>query len=323
MMTDATSDNTTKCLEGPQPTAQNVLAIKAVAEQLAANRASDEIGERKRARREIASTVLLLLTVVLTLATLIDTHVSSERQHAETRQALNLANDANQISQNTASEQAEQLAAQVSELKNSNSISRETLTVTQRAYLTVSLSVSPAKSGDQILGYLARPIVENNGRTAAVNVRLQMIETPASFSQIHFHENGARLARDPTEVERPFSIVKVSEGIVWPGTKWDGNTSEFAQALQGQSDRETDVVEDFIWGTVRYRDIFPGTSEHAVEFCFYVPNPGKQTLASYFPSPSYCVGHNCVDGQCVDRKSASDAGASGLRVPGLPDLSKY
>jgi len=88
--------------------------------------------------------------------------------------------------------------------------------------------------------------------------------------------------------------------VTFIGPKADVNSGDDFSLTPGILEELFDQHQRiYIWGTVKYRDIFPETKRHITEFCtsiFAVPdNSNRLRLTG-----EECDRHNCSDEECPD-----------------------
>jgi hypothetical protein len=108
------------------------------------------------------------------------------------------------------------------------------------------------------------------------------------------------------EIEKPDSSWRY--GILGPKAKlslsYDANRLEI---LGRRIPRIADRQEIIVWkGVIRYRDIFPKTSDHVTKFC-YVLQAYRTATSVSAPYVLACGDHkNCADDECaLDKMPAS------------------
>lgn len=210
-------------------------------------------------------------------------------------------------------------SGQLAAMRDSNEISRESLTSVQRAFVSFQhfeyfRLQDPNSANVHNWDFLAD--FENNGATNAINVigTLQVQELPAEPTDEQFRGNYTHLpaitippkATRATRIPRP-----VPEPLIFGVDLGPVTTAK--STMQGHYNRNL-----FVWSWVYYRDVFPKTKPHVTEFCSQLTgihlvtqnyNPLANPLIPGNLNFTYagCGKHNCDDEQCKDYQAIVNA----------------
>jgi hypothetical protein len=190
---------------------------------------------------------------------------------------------------------------QLTQMIESNKISRESLTSVQRAFVTFNTVqytrfVNPDANGQQ---WQFNGELINNGTTPAIQAvqRFVVDELPNGLSEEtftgDFSEQKANVGTVGPKATYTVGPALKSDQFVFMGQKIDLEHPERARAIQIEK-------HIYFWGWAAYRDIFRNTPLHLTEFCAVLNgmsiNRTKQ-VQLYF---SKCPVHNCTDEYCSD-----------------------
>jgi hypothetical protein len=194
-----------------------------------------------------------------------------------------------------AGEQAEFSGKQVSGIKESNRINRESLEAVQRAFITFQDIYAPRWQKKGVSSYAFSPAFQNSG------------VTPAKVIASSF---GSNIENEPTETEfigkADFTPITIGPKATQPvGPVRIENESNilvegFGETIQP---RELETKENIvIWAWISYRDILPGTKLHLTEFCDGTVGAFVNQLGQVRFQSRSCGRHNCTDEDCEDYK---------------------
>jgi hypothetical protein len=189
------------------------------------------------------------------------------------------------------------LRGQLTQMSNSNEISKEALVSVQRAFVVFSGAILGAKVLDSTGRRAVRMRVNtpwlNSGSTPTKDALSQVnwVSLPGGLPDNFIYQDLANIPKSQ------FAL----------GPKATGNTTlyvpiEFFEAARQGKTRL------FFYGWLTYRDIFSGTPLRLSEFCNEIINvksnePMSDANASATWEPSLCPRHNCYDDQCADYAS--------------------
>jgi hypothetical protein len=195
---------------------------------------------------------------------------------------------------------------QLTEMRTSNAINRESLESVQRAFVTFHYLQAKARPGDNqaTRTFLFQAVCENVGVTPAIDA-----VTKAS---------GDVLSLDSDPSEEQFIGDKSAPVHADIGAKSETAIGPVARQEVVVPIRTADVVSAprftvengkslYIWGWIAYRDIFPTSRPHVSEWCqelysIGVSRASEGGVAGYTYDWSWrnCRQHNCGDEKCPD-----------------------
>jgi hypothetical protein len=190
---------------------------------------------------------------------------------------------------------------QLSQMIESNRISRESLESVQRAFVGVTAPlfdrqgiVGPGKTSTPVIR--VRGVMDNEGTTEAEDV----------VSNI----SSAMLKDEPTEdqfLAQQYGPIITVTTIAPKGHRDTGvlewkESDVFGDMLSNPSKAKPMSTYLFVWGWVAYHDVFKNTKMHITEYCrglsrTYVPADNKSGPQLTFTD---CHKHNCDDEHCSD-----------------------
>jgi len=184
-------------------------------------------------------------------------------------------------------------ALQYAAMLNSNKISRSTMVISQRAFVSFTDNLDPKSGNDKKTGKKAwgvTPHIQNSGNTAALDYRGQVNINSPDYNALP--PNFDYADKVYSEGAFPNTNVKGGRGVLAPH---DGT----GLGLIGIPDEVLDRVNEgtahvSIWGWVEYEDVFG--CGHITKFCkefTYRDSSGNGTL--YFNN---CGENNCADQTC-------------------------
>jgi hypothetical protein len=176
---------------------------------------------------------------------------------------------------------------QLAAMLDSNKINRESLESVQRAFI----SPHQLRDSGNFAGIELRIDLENSGTTAARNTFVH-----------HSSDYGFGEPDKLADRWAPGEIQSVQPGFVGPKDSDSSPTMTIGQA------RLRHMVEEhqhlYVWGWMKYRDVFKDTDEHITRYCFdFTAHPvifkdGKPVAMSL--DPRECLKGNCYDEQCKE-----------------------
>jgi len=186
-------------------------------------------------------------------------------------------------------------SSQLSQMTESNRISREALSSVQRAFVTTKTPLMfPVSNQGKPVAWGFQHQFENSGATPTINAiqncteLYQASELPTGFT----FPDGIDL-----KTMKPPSSKKSSIVI---GPKATASPEPFYLPADLMEMVKNHTLHLYLWGWVRYRDIFMNTPTHVTEFCFEVKYITVQDASSPVPYFGYCDEHNCTDETCKD-----------------------
>jgi hypothetical protein len=194
-----------------------------------------------------------------------------------------------------AGEQAKFSGKQVSGIKESNRINRESLESVQRAFVTFLHIEAPRESNttNGKFFYEFMPVFQNSGNT------------PAKIVATSY---GSNIHDEPSEAEfigrADFTNITIGPKAIEPlgPARVQDEASIFDKELGDDLGRfrEAKMVNNaVIWSWIVYRDGLPGTKPRLTEFCDGMVGAQLTPSGIAFRSRS-CGHHNCTDEDCPD-----------------------
>lgn len=238
-----------------------------------------------------------------------------------------------QLSALHASVAAAQNAAE--QARVANSISKEAVVAVQRAFITVNeLNTVHVKGlkpiGGSVIDYWSfNPVALNSGSTPSRDLIYSPIMGLNFFDLnipvgIGGRTNLAWPVWTPV-TDTPVDPIEASDRTPRTRMLLSGHqsyelgvsevTPEYLHAMQAKGQKM------YVFGYIRYRDIFPGTPEHITKYCFVVSGLSDPALGESKPDIGRCLHWNCADNECdADRREFDDAakGPPQLGVPPRP-----
>jgi hypothetical protein len=184
---------------------------------------------------------------------------------------------------------------QLTAMRESNTINRESLVTVQRAFLNMRTIVGGPFFGPGQTGYTFTTDWENSGSTPAIGVinYFGIVEKGIDDDKI---STFPFVAEKDTVYQMSVVGPKATDTV---GTRYEPD---------GFWMPVTTTRHIAFWGYRLYRDVFPGTDVHLTEFCEYLMNTYKSipTTSPHFAATpwsfsfSECPVHNCSDQDCKD-----------------------
>ena len=196
-------------------------------------------------------------------------------------------------------EQSKTMAGQLEAMQVSNRINQEAIVSVQRAFISFvtieqERAIVPSSTGGRIAGLIFKPVIVNGGTTPAIDViGYRDFEALPVFPP-HFRYS---------EPSKAYSLSL--------GPKATGELPPLPVPLETIIAVRDNKLQLRIWGTIRYRDVFPNTKLHVTKFCVEMSG---QSLIEDITKPAapfnfaQCLGppsHNCTDEQC-DKEDAAE-----------------
>jgi hypothetical protein len=172
-------------------------------------------------------------------------------------------------------------------------LTREALIADKRAFVFATGIYGfwePSPTGQY--NWRFRPLWQNGG------------ETPTKNMTMH---TSCELRNTPLPSGFDFGQAQTGTGFLGPRATSMGSLAPTMAAITPQNLRDVQQQRQFLylWGWVRYFDVFPNTKEHITRFCWvvipvgdpftYVPNDPQHTLR--FTTIHHTEG-NCADDEC-------------------------
>lgn len=306
--------------------------IKSLLEDIKSERKETGRTEKKKLALEGATVALLVVTVILTALTYIvfyeqlqvskqaintahtdadavlrkshdDAAAALKKAHEDAAAALTKAHEDNVAALGVASAANTQSGATAKEqerlTRESNSLSREAFTASQRPFVIVK--------DIQIItddaGWDFRPIIENAGNTPAKD--LAVVQWIEGMHLVFFPDGPLKGTRNfVTEPPDPLTSLykQPFRSVLGPHSQMPSNFRGMGLSWGVGEDVMKEKVTPFIyWGYVRYRDIIDGTAEHVTKFCYNV-QVSRGPNGDPAPALVQCRHWNCTDEQCDDDK---------------------
>lgn len=190
-------------------------------------------------------------------------------------------------------------------LLSSNRINREAVEVVQRAFFTETVETSmQTENATKSIAFQAH--WQNSGSTPAVELIQYFNAAPLNAEPSGDEFRGVKTSHKFSATAVPPKGDARSRFVPIPESYF----TEKEQIGVPLKQQHVNMIKGrfFAWGWIAYRDSFPDTEPHVVEFC------GELQGAAYLSSnPNMtmfdwraCDEHNCVDQYCEDYKSLAD-----------------
>jgi len=241
---------------------------------------------------------MLLLTSVLAGSSIVYTHYA-HRQWTAMNDQLTEMRKSRQSSDKSFEQTLCQMQAQTAAQQESNRITKESLISVQRAVVLPSGEITGGRFGPpNSVGYMTLAFgFENVGSTATrgmlmhLNYDFMTTEIPRTFDFHDLRVNG--------------KVPPNTPAVLGPHAK---NASISTDEIPAVSIKaiEDHQLRMYIWGWVRYRDIFKDTPRPLTEFCYeltgFTEDPLVASNDKVIPKMVNCPMHNCWDEDCKDYK---------------------
>lgn len=223
-------------------------------------------------------------------------------QHIDTLAAIEVAREANKTARDTAAAQiaameaqSTAMAGQLNAMKDSNQISRDTLAITQRPFVSV---------GEPVF----KTYVSNVDGEEEWKMWLPVVNTGNSSTKgmhVSYWIGPRKTMEDSYEPSRPsqgsWLMVERTNGQsinLGPRERAPDHTIEttYSKALSWDCD------ESFIMGQITYGDRF-STAIHMTQFCYIMGGPEDGGSIDGKPVYAQCSDYNCADEQCGAQKA--------------------
>jgi hypothetical protein len=213
-----------------------------------------------------------------------------------------------------------------------NKVNREAFTAVQRAFVTVNqvkIVKAPAGLPDQnnqvmkVQGTMIIPIMKNTGNTPTKNLRFWAAASCLSPMTLrprqaaHCTDMPLNIPLDPEEL-----IGTISPGIAFLGQNAESPIAGVGTSLDTFQRVVAGDIKFFVFGIIRYNDIFPRTETHITKYCYQII--GDETGDIDFPTFSLCGHWNCGDADCNDDRKSYDvevASAAARPIPQQPQTA--
>jgi hypothetical protein len=226
---------------------------------------------------------------------------------------------------------------QTAQTVDSNRISRESFTAVQRAFVVVSDMASDVYPGELPPTYDIFPIIRNSGNTPTKDLRVFYVDENSNWLE---REGGSSLApfieqpeqnfpRDPSELlDTIYQLTQsndvdvsssanellyqtVYKWVLGPGAQFPKQVFKnhnHPVQFGGYHTPGADGRGRFVYGVIRYRDVFENSPLHETKFCFgigrFIGKPSDPT--DIHPIFTPCAHWNCSDDECKGDREESE-----------------
>ncbi len=244
-----------------------------------------------RAPRVInASAWNAIASIVIAVATIFYT-IYAHRQWKAMSGQIEVMRDANSGSDSALKQTVGKMQAQIQSAKDANKIAMDSLIGVQRAFVFPALVTSAGETpAGQKPNFITLQVKwENSG------------STPTKGMTTHYsYEPSISSPKDLYIDKWDGRPHKQTSGYVAPkGFSYSEPINLAFPLVESWAHSRTRV---YMWGWIRYRDVFPNTPIHVTRYCWYVNLsviPGPNNTSNFISDAHNCEKGNCADEECA------------------------